>query len=101
MKKENTKSTKMNIEQKLHRLSGDWFFEILSNEECIYPDIIRQLPVRYVIKALSFIDNHNYEELHSLGLKRFIEQATGESYDKVVKLINVQKKIQSLEQDFI
>ena len=100
MKKENAKLTKMNIEQKLQRLSRDWFFEILSNEEDIYPDIIRQLPVRYVIKALSFIYNHNYEELHSLGLKCFIEQSTGERCDKVVKLNKVWRKMKEIEQDF-
>lgn len=60
-----------------------------------------ELPPKYLKKIEAFISTHSREELDDLEPIELIEQATGESYDKIVKLINVAKKVQSLEQDFI
>lgn len=89
---------------RLGDLLADLDFDLL----CFFqPDInfdsrdLLELPPKYLKRIEYFISSHSNEELNELEPKDFIEQATGESYDKVVKLINVQKKIQSLEQDFI
>ena len=78
-------------------LDAEWFF----NSDMVFDsrDLL-ELPQMYLERLGVFISTHSSEELNELEPKDFIEQATGESYDKVVKLINVAKKKQDLEQDF-
>lgn len=58
------------------------------------------LPPKYLKRIEAFISTHSEEELNGLELKDFIEQSTGENYDKVIKMMNIAKKIQSIDQDF-
>ena len=77
----------------------DFFFFDLVND--FNSRELMELPPKYIERMDAFISSHSIEELKELEPEDFIEQATGESYDKIVKLINVAKKVQSLEQDFI
>ena len=79
-------------------LDIEWFFK--SDMVFDARDLL-ELPQMYLERLGVFISSHSKEELNELEPKDFIEQGTGESYDKIVKLINVAKKVQSLEQDFI
>ena len=78
-------------------LDVGWFF----NSDIVFDarDLL-ELPQMYLERLGVFISSHSKEELNELEPKDFIEQATGEPYIKVVKLINVAKKKQDLEQDF-
>ena len=60
----------------------------------------KNLSTKYLKRIEAFISTHSEEELNGLELKDFIEQSTGENYDKVIKMMNVAKKIQSIDQDF-
>ena len=75
-----------------------WFF--IPNYTNFDARDILDLPPKYLKRIEAFISSHNKEELIKIKPKDFIEQSTGESYDKIVKLINVAKKVQSIEQDF-
>lgn len=75
----------------------EWFF--MSDMRFDARDLL-ELPPKYLKRIEDFISSHSREELSELEPQYFIEQATGERYDKVVKLINVQKKVKELEQDF-
>ena len=75
----------------------EWFF--MTDIRFDARDLL-ELPPKYLKRMDAFISSHSREELSELEPYDFIEQATGESYDKIVKLINVAKKKQSLEQDF-
>ena len=75
-----------------------WFFRQGTE---VYARDLLELSSKYIERLESFISSHSKEELNELEPKDFIEQGTGESYDKIVKLIKVAKKKQSLEQDFI
>ena len=74
-----------------------WFFKSDTNFDG--RDLL-ELPPKYLKRIEAFISTHSEEELNGLEPEDFIEQSTGENYDKIVKLINVAKKVQSLEQDF-
>lgn len=74
-----------------------WFFK---SGIGFYARDLLELPPKYRKRIEAFISTHSKEELNDLEPEDFIEQATGERYDKVVKLINIAKKVQSLEQDF-
>lgn len=90
----------MGINEKLRQLGNDFFFDMLASEESIHPSIVRELPSKYTLKAYDFIFNHTYEELRELGLRNFIEQATGESCSKVLKLKKIRDKEIEIEKDF-
>lgn len=75
-----------------------WYFQ--SDIDFDARDLL-ELPTRYLKRIEAFISTHSKEELNELEPEDFIEQSTGERYDKVVKLINVAKKLKELEQDFI
>lgn len=74
-----------------------WFFRQGTE---VYARDLLELPSKYIERLESYVPTLSKEELSELEPKDFIEQATGESYEKVVKLINVAKKVQSLKQDF-
>lgn len=76
-----------------------WFFKP-NDLECLDARDLLDLPPKYHGRIEAFVSSHSGEELREYEIKDFIEQATGESYDKVMKLINVEKKKQSIEQDF-
>lgn len=59
------------------------------------------LPKTYLDKVSKFIESHTYDELESLMPEDFVEQATGEKLSKILKMVEVEKKKQSLEQDFV
>lgn len=75
----------------------EWLF--MSNMRFDVRDLL-ELPQKYLKRIEAFITTHSREELNDLEPNDFIEQATGESYDKIVKLINVAKKVQESEKDF-
>lgn len=113
MKKENTKSTKMNIEPMLkvdylrnvinhirRRDNFSWFFLSVHAKECITPEDLLCLPPIYLRKMHDFVTRFTMEELEYMEAKKFIQDSTGECVDKVIKLIKIAKKKQSLEQDF-
>jgi hypothetical protein len=91
----------------LHKMDeGSWFFMTLGYEKVKRPVIgsatdLLLLPQQYLVRMRNFILDFTFEDLEKMGATEFVEQSTGESYNKVVKLINVEKKKQSLEQDFI
>ena len=85
---------------------GSWFFITLGYEKVKKPIIenatdLLLLPQQYLVRMRNFILNFTFEDLEKMGATEFVEQSTSESYDKIVKLINVAKKRQSIEQDFI
>ena len=82
----------------LEGLDVEWFF--MSDIRFDARDLL-ELPPKYTKRIEAFISSHRKEELSELEPQDLIEQATGERYDKIVKLINVAKKVQSLEKDFI
>ena len=81
----------------LEYLDVGWFFK---PDIGFYARDLLELPPKYLKRMDAFISSHSREELRELEPQDLIEQSTGESYCKVVKLINVAKKVQSLEQDF-
>ena len=77
----------------------DWFF--YGFLESFKPEDLLLLPTNYIQKITNFIGTHDFEFVSNLLPKDFVKQATGEDFAKVVKMINVERKKQSLEQDFI
>lgn len=74
-----------------------WFFK--SDIDFDARDLL-ELPPKYLKRIEAFISTYSKEELNELEPQDFIEQSTGENYDKIVKLVNVTKRVKSLEQDF-
>ena len=81
----------------LEDLDMEWFFK---SDIGFYAIDLLELPPKYTKRIEAFISSHRKEELSELEPQDLIEQSTGESYCKVVKLITIAKKKQSLEQDF-
>lgn len=48
-----------------------------------------------------FISTHDIEDLQGLSPRDFVEQYTGENFEKILKLIKISKKKQAIEQDFV
>lgn len=94
------------LENVLHHLDeGSWFFMTIGYEKVKRPVIenatdLLLLPKQYLVRMRNFILDFTFEDLEKMGATDFVEQSTGESYEKVVRLINVEKKIQSIDQDF-
>lgn len=84
--------------------SGMWFFMKLKcgGLNCkIEPKDLLDLPTNYLRKMRDFVSRYTIEELENMDAIEFIQESTGEPFDKIVKLIKVAKKKQSLEQDFV
>ena len=76
-----------------------WFFTKISGGFSS-TDLI-DLPKPYLDKVSKFIESHTFEELENLEPEDFVVQATGEKFSKILKMVEVAKKKQSLEQDFV
>lgn len=83
--------------------SGMWFFMKLKSEEnCkIAPKDLLLLPPNYLRKMRDFVSRFTLEELEDMHAIEFIQESTSENFEKILKLIKVAKKKQSLEQDFV
>lgn len=84
--------------------SGAWFFMNLKCDKIDYkimPKDLLGLPPNCLIKMRDFVSRYTLEELEEMDAKSFIQDSTGENLDKIVKLLKVEKKKQSLEQDFV
>lgn len=92
---------KEQLEAVLFELSEEvvWFYTKLSKS--VSPTDLLDLPKPYINKVSRFIESHTYDELGQTDPEDFIEQATGEKLSKILKMIEVEKKKQSLEQDFV
>ena len=93
---------KEQLEAVLFELSetSNWFFTRIEGEFSS-TDLIEYLPKTHIDKVSKFVESHTFEELESLMPEDFVTQATGEKLSKILKMIEVEKKKQSLEQDFI
>lgn len=94
---------KEQLEAVLFELSEtpNWFFTKINGEFSPTTDLIYYLPKTYIDKVSKFIESHTFEDLEGLEPKDFVEQATGEELSKILKMVEVGKKKQSLEQDFV
>lgn len=83
--------------------SGMWFFMRLKSGNAfnINPKDLLTLPPDYLRKMREFVSSFTLTELEDMDAVEFIQESTGEEYSKIEKLINVAKKKQSIEQDFV
>ena len=83
----------------LNDSSVEWFFKKLSTGfnalDLLY------LPTDYIKKISEFVSTHDFEYLRELDPREFAEEATGEDLSWIAKMIEVAKKKQSLEKDFV
>lgn len=79
--------------------SVEWFFKEISTGFNAM-DLL-DLPTNYIQKIYDFVSSHDFEYLKELDPRVFAEQATGVDLSKIAKMIKVEKKKQSIEQDFI
>lgn len=84
---------------RLERTSIEWYFKRLSTGFNAM-DLL-DLPKPYIQKISDYVSSHDFEYLKELDPRDFAEQATGEDLSKIAKMIEVAKKKQSLEQDFV
>lgn len=93
---------KEQLEAVLFELSEttNWFFTRIKGEFSS-TDLIDYLPKTHIDKVSKFIESHTFEDLEGLEPKDFVKQATGEELSKILKIVEVEKKKQSLEQDFV
>lgn len=92
---------KEQLEAVLFELSEEvtWFYTKLSIS--VSPTDLLYLSKPYTDKVSKFIESHTYDELRQIDPEDFIEQATDEKLTKVLKMVEVEKKKQSIEQDFV
>jgi len=92
---------KEQLEAVLFELSEEvvWFYTKLSTS--VSPTDLLYLPKTYTDKVSKFIESHTYDELVQTDPEDFIEQATDEKLTKILKMLEVERKKQSLEQDFV
>lgn len=95
-----------NVLYKLKEESIEWFFwnpidSVYSPDfGYIDPNDFMYLPEKYIKKMSDFVSFHTFEYLLEMEPEDFIEQATGEKVSKILKLLEVGKKIKSINSDF-